>query len=101
MVIAMEDRYYDKHRFVKDFVALCSKLKKENKGIQFGFLHKFFSICGELWSFCIYIENDVLSTSATLIVNGRPVEFPKTIWGEPYSRWDYELREFLIREVCK
>lgn len=97
----MKDRYYDKREFIKDFITLCRRLKKENNNIQPGFLHKFFSICGELWSFCIYIDSGSLSTSAELIVGDKMVKFPKTTWGEPYRRWNSELREFLTREVCK
>lgn len=93
--------YVDKQTFVNDFICLCRKLKKENSSLQPVFLHKFFSICGELWSFCIYVDKGMLSTSAELVLNGRSVKFPKEDWGSPYHRWDYELREFLMREICK
>ena len=97
----MKNEYFNKQEFIKDFIALCRGVKRENNNTQPGFLHKFFSVCGELWSFCIYIDNDTLSTSAELILDGRPLKFPKTTWGGPYSRWDSELREFLRREICK
>lgn len=105
----MNNRYFNKQEFIKDFIDLCRKMKGEYCGAQPRFVHKFFTVCGELWSFCIYTARKTIEISADRIydstkrydLDSMPVRFPKTTWGGPYGRWDSELREFLIREVCK
>ena len=93
----MKQEYLHKKEFVKDFVALCRKLRYESPT----FTNEYVCICGELWAFSIHAGDCMVSTEAALAHNGQWLIYPRTIWGRTYARWDTELREFLNREVCK
>ena len=103
-ICLLQESYYNKKEFVKDFIQLCRSAKKshiESGTVGASFLHQFVGVCGEYWSFCIYVSAESIATDAAVVVNSKWLKYPKTTWGSPYSRWDTELREFLNREVCR
>jgi len=95
-----DDYAFSKSEFVKDFIRRCRYMKKE-------YTHKplysnvYVGVCGEFWQFEIFIKDDSVFTQAKFWDKGTPILYPKTKWGEPYVRWDLDLRNFLLREVCK
>jgi hypothetical protein len=102
----MTNKLYDnKKEFIRDFIKECRCIKKdpmlsprppiENKFVISS------HVCGELWRFVVYCDNDDIYTSATVFKGKTSTWYPDTKWGEPYKRWDLELREFLEREVNK
>lgn len=104
----LSKRYDDKAKFAKDVIGVCRKQKKltatrsiENE--RRGFCWKeCVRVCDEHWCFTFSIEDNTVSTSALLVLpSGQQVTYPRTTWGSPGQRWDSELREFLLREVCK
>lgn len=98
----LKEEYNDKNEFIRDFIKLCRLQKYSYRGGCPTFRHKFIGICGEFWSFCIYIDGNGIYTEAILYLDdGKKVKYPKTKWGEPYIRWDSDLRAFLAREICK
>lgn len=99
----LKSDYFEKKLFIREFIALCRFLKKQ-EGRKPSFLAKSVGVCGEFWQFHIYVGKDKrLSTDATLydLVDGHYVGYMKTKWGGCGQRWDYELREFLNREIDK
>ena len=104
----MQKEYDSKSQFIKEFIKSCritNTRMQELSNTNPMFVTKDFWVCDEHWKFEIFISPFEVKTRPTYykFVNGRDlsVHYPLTIWGEPYSRWDYELREFLDREICK
>ena len=106
------DDHKTKERFIRDFIEYCRDMKRraqeDGRGMAM-FINKFVGICGEFWQFEISASESAVWTEAHLIqfdYGQKPpvdktIHYPKTKWGDSYSRWDVELREFLRREINK
>lgn len=97
MAELLRNEYHSKCVFIKEFIALCRELRHK----QPVSVTECVKVCGEPWVFTIRTGSDKVSTQAWLYRDEGYVPFPMTTWGAPYSRWDSELREFLMREICK
>lgn len=101
MIPQINSFYLNKKDFVKDFIKLCRWVKAIS-GSKNTFQHRTISVEGELWMFDIFCKSGKISTQAKLYLDKDCfLKYPETIWGDYGSRWDYELREFLNREVNK
>ena len=103
---ALNREFTNKEEFVKEFVEFCRKIKKENetqKSHRTDFLRIKPVICGESWEFKAYFGSNSVQTEATLFLKetSKTISYPRTTWGEPYKRWDTDLKEFLMREIDK
>lgn len=104
----LSKRYDDKAELAKDVIDVCRTQKKltairgvENERQDFCW-KEYVRVCDEHWCFAFSIADNKVSTSAMLVLpSGQRVAYPYTTWGSPGRRWDSELREFLLREVCK
>jgi predicted component of type VI protein secretion system len=105
---SIKREYDNKNQFIKDFLKLCREIKKEEED-RFSKRKRKITVNAKIsdqntteeWKFIIYIENERIFTEATVSLNGKTTQYPKTEWGDSYRRWDSELLEFLRREVCK
>ena len=105
----LKKSYDNKEEFIKDFIKFCRWGKTECGGFGTYFINKFVGIQDEMWQFKFYLTRNTVETEAQLFLfdyskdpaQDISITYPKTLWGDKYSRWDTELRNFLSREVLK